>query len=93
MESLTIGFKLVLQISDHLRLLRACLSCFGNGNEKAERFVEGFAKNLDVKIILAQFSLIRSALFTRLQKLETVFSKKAQRVFVVRKDSQFINQQ
>ena len=42
-------------------------------NERLGRFAAGFAKNLDVKIILGQFSLIHGALLTRLQKLETPF--------------------
>ena len=43
-------------------IFRACLSCFGNGRKKAD--LEGSPRGLQkawiVKIILAQFSLIRA---------------------------------
>jgi hypothetical protein len=55
--------------------LRACLSCFRNRNKKgdSEGLLRGLQKTWIVKIILAQFSLIRGALLTRLQKLKTRF--------------------
>jgi hypothetical protein len=62
-------------------LLRACLSCFGNGNKKAD--LEGSSRGLQitwiVKIILTQFSLIRGALLPRLQKLETPFLQRTRK--------------
>jgi hypothetical protein len=61
--------------------LRACLNCFGNGNEKADS--EGSPRSLQkiwiVKLILAQFSLICDALLTRLQKLETRFLQRTRK--------------
>ena len=58
-----------------------CLSCFGNGNKKAELedSPRGLQKTWIVKIILGQFSHIRGALLTRLQKLETPFLQRTRK--------------
>jgi hypothetical protein len=63
------------------KTLKQSLSCFGNGNKKAnlEGSPRGLQKTWIVKIILAQFSLIRGALLTRLQKLETPFLQRTRK--------------
>jgi hypothetical protein len=61
-------------------VFRACLSSFGNGNEKADsEGSRGLQKTWIVKIILGQFSHIPGALLTRLQKLETWFLQRTRK--------------
>ena len=59
----------------NLQVMKACLSCFGNGNEKEapEGSMRSLQKPWNVKIILGQFSLIGGTLLMRLQKVEIRF--------------------